>query len=145
MRHGDISNQVAPRILLIAEGALIYLSDAKRWEKIQKKGDYHNIEKCWTVHDLMARRILWLFHKKDLRIDLVTFLGDEFAEELADWLEQQIPLAIGDVWSTGVNQLQRTIDYMPDLAMVYDPEPARWATWGSKGMFISDVNQLGAF
>jgi hypothetical protein len=144
MRNGDISNQVTPRIVLVFEGALGFVFDEKLWQKVRKNGKYYKIRECWGLNELMVHRILWLFHKKDLQIDIVTFLGDDFAAELTEWLEDE-GVTVSDVWSSTVTQLARSIVYMPDLALVYDPEPTRWLTYGSKGMFISDVNQLGAF
>jgi hypothetical protein len=92
----------------------------------------------------MVRRILWLFHKKDVHIEIVTYLGDEFAEALADWLDdEQVP--VSRVWSTTPERLARGIAYMPDLHTVYDPEASRWLSYGSKGKYLTDVNQVGDF
>ena len=92
----------------------------------------------------MVRRILWLFFKKNLNIEVVTYLGDDFAEELAEWLDDEM-VPVSRVWSTTPDALSRNIAYMPDLHTVYDPDPERWLAYGSKGRFISDINMLGDF
>lgn len=130
--NNDLSNKVSPRILLVAEGALIF--------QRSKKGK--TIRQQWVIYDMMVRRILWLFHQKDIGIEIVTYLGDEFAEELAEWLDDEM-VPVARVWSTTPQRLQRNIAYMPDLAYVYDPDPERWLTYGGKGCFIQDINQLG--
>lgn len=143
MRNGDLSNKVEPRCLLIFENALGYITDNKVWKKQHAKSRY-NLEKCWELNDLVCRRLLWLFHRTDLRVELVTFLGDSFAESLGDWLDTE-GIPVSAVWSTTIPQLARNIAYMPDLLMVYDPEPTRWLTWGSKGCYITEPTQIGSY
>jgi hypothetical protein len=109
---------------------------------VNKKGK--KISDQWKLYDLMVRRILWLFFKKNLNIEVVTYLGDDFAEELAEWLDDEM-VPVSRVWSTTPDALARNIAYMPDLHTVYDPDPERWLAYGSKGRFISDINMLGDF
>jgi hypothetical protein len=134
MKNGDLSNRVSARILLVAEGALIY--------QVNKKGK--RFRDRWALHDLMMRQILWLFHKKDINVEVVTYLGDEFAENLAEWLDDEM-VPVSRVWSTSPATLARNIAYMPDLACVYDPDPERWLTYGSFGRYITDATQVGDF
>jgi hypothetical protein len=134
MKNNDLSNKASPRILLVAENALVY--------QVDKKGK--RIRDNWALYTDMVKRILWLFHKKDVHIEVVTYLGDKFAEELADWLDDEM-VPVSRVWSTSPGALARNIAYMPDLACVYDPDPERWLTYGSFGRFIDDINQLGDF
>jgi hypothetical protein len=135
MKNNDLSNSVSPRIVLVAENALIYQREKS------KKG---RPVSGWVLYDDMVKRILWLFHKKDVHIEVVTYLGDDFAEALAEWLDDEM-VPVSRVWSTTPGALARNIAYMPDLACVYDPDPSRWLSYGSFGRFINDINQLGEF
>jgi hypothetical protein len=134
MKNNDLSSSVTPRILLVAEGALIYSVNTKAKRFRQQ----------WALYDLMVRRILWLFHQKDVRIEIVTYLGDEIAEQLAEWLDDEM-VPVSRVWSTSPESLARGIAYMPDLALVYDAEAERWLTYGAKGRYLTDVGQFGEF
>lgn len=143
MRNGDLSNKVSPRIVLVFEGALGLCSDIKKHDKAMKKGQWEKAIDYWDLNELCARRLLWLYHQKDINISIVTFFGQYFATELNYWLnDHQIPVH-EILYYDDPAQLGRKIAYMPDLAMVYDPEPTRWLMYGGKGRFLSSVSQIG--
>jgi len=142
MKGGDLSNEVTPRILLVWEGALGFCSDDRKYQKAVRKGQWDKAITYWYLNDMMVRRIDWLFYKKNVRIEVVTFTSDDLAGEIAGLLDgENVP--VSRVWYTTPEILSRKIAYMPDLAVVYDPEPHRWAAYGAKGRFITGVNQLG--
>ena len=142
MLNGDLSNKISPRILLIFEGAVGICLDKGKHDKLMKQGRWAGAVAQWTWNEPVIRRILWLFHKKDITFELVTFIGEFFAEELEQAAgEDDIPFH--RVWWTTPERLGRSIAYMPDLSCVYDPEPTRWLMYGSKGKFLTDVNQIG--
>ena len=90
----------------------------------------------------MVRQVLWLFHRKDVSTEIVTFLHPDFATEVKYLLDvNDIP--VHRVWATTPENLGRQIAYMPDLACVYDPEPERWLMYGGKGRFLTSATQLG--
>lgn len=144
MKDGDLSNKVAPRLLLVFEGALGFCNDDRKYRKLAGKGKWENALEYWVINPLMANRILWLYFKKDVNTEVVTFISEEFADELTTRLDVE-GIPIHRVWYTTPAALARRIAYMPDLAAVYDPEPTRWLTYGSKGVYITDTNQLGSF
>ncbi len=142
MERGDLSNKVSPRILLIFENALGFCTDKNKHDKAIKKKNWDRAVALWDFNEIMVRQILWLFHKKDVRTELVTFYPPDFADGLKIALDF-MDLPIHRVWSSTPESLSRAIAYMPDLACVYDPEPTRWLTYGSKGRFLSSATQLG--
>lgn len=142
MQNGDLSNRVSPRVLLVFEGALGFCTDQKKFDKAIARKSWGRSVRFWELNELMVRKILWLFHKKDVRTEVVTFLPAQFADELAEWLDE-MDLPVHRVWSTTPEALGRQIAYMPDLACVYDPEPRRWLAYGAKGRFLTSVSQLG--
>lgn len=141
MLNGDLSNQVSARILLVFEGALGFCTDEKRFSKAASRGNWERAIGYWELNELMMRRILWLFHKKDVHTEVVTFL-EGFGDEIAELLETH-DLPVHRVWSTTPEHLGRQIAYMPDLACVYDPEPQRWLMYGGKGRFLTSAAQVG--
>lgn len=142
MEHGDLSNKVSPRVLLVFENAVGFCIDRTQFEKELKRKHWDRALSYWDFNELMLRQILWLFHKKDVRTEVVTFLPAGFADVLMLGFDK-IDLPIHRVWSTTPENLGRQIAYMPDLACVYDPEPARWLMYGSKGRFLTHAGQLG--
>lgn len=142
MEHGDLSNKVSPRILLVFENALGFCTDRNKFEKTHKRQHWEKSFGYWQFNDLALRQILWLFHKKDVRTEVVTFLSEGFAGVLKTELDV-LDIPIHRVWSTTPESLGRQIAYMPDLACVYDPDPSRWLMYGGKGRFLSAVTQLG--
>lgn len=145
MQNGDLSNQVSARILLVFEGALGFCIDDKKYQKAATRKNWERAAEYWELNELMMRRILWLFYKKDVHTEVVTFLDTPaggFVDELAGRLDAS-DLPIHRVWATTPEHLGRQIAYMPDLACVYDPEPERWLMYGSKGRFLTSVAQLG--
>ena len=140
MENGNLSNKVAARIVLVYEGALGFCTDTSRFDKAVRKEKWERAAGYWTLNTLCAARLMWLYFKKDVNIDVVTYLGEPFAEELRYHLDD---LPLHRVWATTAFDLGLKIAYMPDLAMVYDPEPTRWLMYGSKGRFLTSVNQIG--
>ena len=144
MEKGDISNHSAARALIVFEGAVAFCTDNKEFAKLAKKDKWSQAIKLWTLNEFCVRRILYLFHRKDITFEVVTFLGQAFANEARVFLDEQ-DIPIHRVWSTTPESLGRSIAYMPDLAWVYDPDPEHFLMYGSKGGHLADVGQIGHF
>ena len=141
MRDGDLSNRVTPRVLIVFEGAIGVLLDEKKFGKYMRKAKYAKAMQCWGLNDIIVRRLLWLYWQKDITIEVVTFLGNEFCQELNTWLNDTI--VCHRIWATDPYDLGRKIAYMNDLACIYDPEPERWLMYGAKGRFLDSVTRIG--
>jgi hypothetical protein len=142
VEHGDLSNKVSPRVLLVFENALGYCTDMSKSDKYLAKKNYTRAFGYWDFNEMLLRQILWLFHKKDVRTEIVTFIQGDFVDEIKVALEE-MDIPVHRVWCTTPENLGRQIAYMPDLACVYDPEPIRWLMYGSKGRFLTTATQLG--
>lgn len=143
VQNGDLSNKVSPRILLVFEGALGFCSNEKKFAKAAAKQDWERALSFWEFNELLIRQILWLFHRRDVNTEIVTFKPEGFATELRYRLDT-MDIPVHRVWSTSPENLGRQIAYMPDLACVYDPEPERWLMYGSKGRLLSRATELGS-
>jgi hypothetical protein len=144
MKHGDLSNRVSPRVLLVFEGSLGYLEDKDRkaYMKFAGRGRWYRAVRLWKLDEMYVRQILYLYWKLDYNVEIVTFLGDSFAAELSDYLADE-QVVVHNVWASTPTLLARKIAFMPDLSRVYDPDPERWLTYGGKGTYIRSHTQLG--
>jgi len=104
-------------VLLVFENALGFCTDKTKFEKELKRQHWEKSFGYWQFNDLMLRQILWLFHKKDVRTEVVTFNGESFAGCIKQELEV-LDIPIHRVWWTTPESLGRQIAYMPDLACV---------------------------
>lgn len=148
MRGGDLSNEVVPRAVLVFEGALGFIdrNDQRAFGRAIRRKRWDDAAECWQLFDLMVTRIWYVATRLSVTLDVVTFAGPpEFGEALERRLQDAEELPVHRVWATTVELLCRKIAYMPDLAVIYDPEPSRQFTWGAKGRILTDINQLGAF
>ena len=142
MENGDLANKPAPKLLLVFEGIVGECTDTKRSDKKLRKGQAAAAIRYWELNPGAAARILYLFHRKDISFEVVTFLGMDFATEVRHFLDHH-DIPVHRVWATTPEILGRSIGYMTDLVYVYDPDPERWLMYGSKGGHLTDVNQIG--
>lgn len=144
MKNNDLDNSVIPCLLLVFEGALGILEkeNEKEYYKAMKHGWRDEAVACWTFHELMMAKIWDTSARKGHAIEVITFIGEEFATALARRIDIE-NLPVRRTWYTTPAKLARKIAYMTDLAAVYDPDPAHQFTYGSKGRVLQAVNQFG--
>lgn len=139
MKGGDISNDVTPRLLVVFEG-LLGTKDfpeedkPKRRGLFRKKTEGENIDD-WTFNDKVVRAVWDMVWRHKYSVDVVTFLGEEFALALTDRFDEE-GIPIGKVTATQPHFLARKLAYMPDVAAVYDADQSRRFTYGSKGYLV---------
>lgn len=144
MEHGNLSSVVAPRIVIVFEGAIGWLHDSKnkKYQKLLKKKQWDQAIKFWQLNDSMLDKIWNLYYHKSVNIEVCTWLGKEMAEAIRNLLdENNIP--VRDVWASEPARLSRELAYMPDVVTVYDPDPDHVFTFGSKGKLLRSVNEIG--
>jgi hypothetical protein len=147
LRGGDLSNESVPKIVLVFEGALGFIDrkDQGKCARYIHRKRWREAADMWILNELMMQRIWYATRHLSQTIEVVTFAGpEEFGEALEFRLQDEEELPVHRVWATRPELLARKLTYMPDLAVVYDPDPARWLTWGPKGRILTDPNQLGA-
>lgn len=145
MQGNDLANTPAPRIVLVAEGALMFCDAAnqKKSERAMERRRWAEALEYWHVNDMMATRLWDLAMTVDLNLDVVTFLGpDSFAEELARWLARE-ELPVRTVFASTPSILGRAATFRKDIIRVYTPFRDQALTYGPKGRVITDVNQVG--
>lgn len=151
MRYGDLSNVVAPRLIVVFEGGLAAGPDSnlKEYEKALRKNDWRTAVRLFELREPMLQRILYLTYAKDFNISVVTWLGFPekegvvAANEIEEiMVENSVPVR-SCFWSTP-DRLARMLPYNPDVRCVYDPDPAHILKFGSKGSVLTEASQIGS-
>lgn len=137
MQNGDISNEVSPRLVVVFEGLLGVLPERRESafefaartfgrRASQAKRSVNSYE----INEPLARVIWDTIWRYRYSVDVVTYLGEDFAGALEERLDRE-NLPIGRVWADEPHKLARRIAHMPDVAAIYDNE--HHLMYGSKG------------
>lgn len=144
MKHGDLSNEVIPRIVIVFEGALGFIMDEndRGYRKLVKKEKWDEAIKYWKLNQSALGKIWYLFAKKSVVVDVCTWMPEGMANAIADELDaNHIP--VQSVWSSRPDILARELAYLPDIALIYDPDEDHVFSYGRKGRLLRDVNEIG--
>lgn len=151
MQNGNLSNVVQPRVLLVFEGALGYISEdlVKEFNRIASEGDWFGAWRTWHVNELMAAKIWHVVRTQFIQVEVVTFAipedaGDEARLGLQEFFDFH-NLPISGVHIMSPKRLARELAYMPNIACVYDANPDTWAMFGRKGRALTNVNDFCRF
>lgn len=143
MKFGDLSNKVAPRIIITFEGAVGLLSgdNTKAYDKAVAKGDWHKAIRLFDLNNFMLNKILYLVWKKDFNISFTTSLSSQAADEISDWMSD-LSIPISDCFYAKPDELARMLPYNPDVVAVFDPDPWKVLTFGSKARVLYGPDDL---
>lgn len=143
MEKGDISGQPTPRLLFVFEGLVAHRGEAPLQRivgALTRRFSALAVQQ-WNIDPVMRQQFWDLFWRHNMRLDVVTFMGDEFAVALYRRF-QDLDLPVSNVLSfESPAALASAIAYMPDVAAVYDGDPSRKLAFGSKGRYVSDPSQ----
>lgn len=136
MQGGDISNEVAPRLLFVFEGTLATVPSktAEAKEKLQcRLKRWAAAAELWEISE-QASILLWdVAWRYNFRFDIVTYKPAGFARALKDRLDEE-GLPAAKVWHSSPQLLAKKLAFMPDVAYVYDSDPTRLFTYGGRGV-----------
>lgn len=149
MKGNDLDNAVVPRDVLVYEGLLGLLNTQKSVAlatKWQKRGRWEKMVACFETNEMLARKIWDVTWRFSYEIDILTYLGDEFAAALTTRIKDQEGLPVRNVWFEDPYLLARRLVFTPNIRFVYDPDPNHQFVYGSKGrvMMPGDIHMLGA-
>jgi hypothetical protein len=142
VKGNDLGNSVVPRDALVWEGLLGLINDprvAKQEKKFREKEQWDNAVACYEVNELLARKIWDLTWRWSMEIELLTYLGVEFAQSLEKRMERE-DMPFRRVWFDKPNLLARRIATMPNLRTIYDPDPNHQFLYGHRGRIIAPEN-----
>lgn len=137
MEKGDLSNEVAPRLVFVFEGVVGRLRDELREKGMLKLHRWAKAVECWEIPEL-ARSILWdTAWRYSYRFDIVTHRPPGFAKALVPLLEEaDIPYTQVRSWRP--EQLARHLIAMPDVQTVYFADPENRFTYGGRGILLPE-------
>lgn len=150
MQKGDISNVMSPRLLVVFEnlvGLLPEPQDRARYATYLRLHQWKRAVNCYQPNETLAK-VLWdlTYGRFSYTLDCVTWLDDRLVEHVESWLDRE-GLPFSKFHHYDPTKLARRIATMPDVAAIYDPDPAHRFLWGSKGRIVSPENttQMGRF
>jgi hypothetical protein len=139
VQGGDLSNELVPRLVLVFEhlvGVVPNSLEQVKFSGFVRTRRWKRAVNVLVVNDLLAKQmwhVTWHLHHQ---LEVVTFLHPDAVEPIADWVDRE-DLPVHRVWNTEPNKLARKIATMPDLAAIFDPDPAHQLTYGRKGRIIN--------
>lgn len=139
MQRGDISGDLVPRFVLVFEHLVgVVPSSLSRitYESFIRTKRWKRAIPLLLVNEALAKQmwhVTWHLHHQ---LEVVTYLHEDAVQPISDWIDAQ-DLPVHRVWFSEPNKLARKIASMPDLAAIFDPDPAHALTYGRKGRIIN--------
>lgn len=143
MKGNDLGNQRVPRDLIVWEGLLGILPDAKAVQKHNRlvtqkrrgKSRWAEAVALYEINEMLSRQLWRRVWNQGRVFDLITWVGPEFALALADRMDRE-NLPFNEIWSDEPYVLARRLATMPDVRSVVDPDPQHRLVFGGKGLII---------
>lgn len=145
LKGNDLSNVVTPRLVLVFEGALGFLPEARvrDYNYHGTKGNWRLAWQEWELDDLAMRKIWDVTFRQSFQLEVVTYVApEEGAPALAERLEEE-NLPVSRVTASTPARMARRLAYAPDVAYVYDANRLNALVYGSRGGYMSSIHQLG--
>jgi hypothetical protein len=139
VKGNDLDNLVVPRDVLVWEGLLGLIPDRKvamQEQKFRKRKKWEQAVACYTVNELLARKIWQLVWDRASELDLLTYHGIEFARALEERMDGE-SMPFRRVFSEEPNVYARSLAVQPDVRTVYDPFPDHQFLYGGKGRILA--------
>lgn len=144
MQDGDLSNDVAPRALMVFEGLIAYpdegVLDGLALRAAVRTHRWPTVLKHWQFDDTTVKQMFDMAYRRNLRFDVVTFLYSvEFAVALYEHLSDLMGFPVSNVLHfADAQDLARNLAFMPDVRIVYDGDRSRVGAYGGKGKLVLD-------
>lgn len=140
MQRGDISGDLVPRFVLVFEHLVGVLSGNHRnrlaFEAMCRAKRWKRAVDLLEVNEPLAKQMWHVTWHLNHQLEVVTWLNEKAVEPVQAWIDFH-DLPIHRVWYTEPNKLARKIATMPDLALIFDPDPKHQLTYGRKGRIIN--------
>lgn len=136
MQGGDISSEPPRRILLLWEDTLADVPNAMiPMEKLARKMHrWARAASLWLPRELARGRCWQVSDQLGVRLQVVTFLGDGFAEALAERLDDEGWPVMGTVLAPpNPGTLGRELAGRRDVLQVVDGAENRFLHYGARG------------
>ena len=137
MKHGDISNEPPARLLVVFEGLLgIWAGPATPprllWRRRAKDHTPNPLE--FFINAAARDAIHHAVFEQGWHVEVLTWQGEKFAEQLEEWLPGQMVHA--PVVHSTPGELARVLAFRPDIHRIYDPDQNHLLTFGPRGVHL---------
>ena len=142
MMHGDLSNRLLPRVLIVFEGVIATLPDARR-AKYDRAVSLHRYRRAMECYEPNAHAVSvvwdWAW-RRDIKVDVVSFIP--FLSEVERVLEKT-GMPYSHLWfAKDADVLAGQLAYMPDVVSVLHADETRPLAYGSKSLYVTDTQRL---
>lgn len=145
MLNNNLGNTVVPRILVVFEGLVGYLSpeNLPSYNQAGSAGCWDLAVGYWDFNPMALRKLNDLIIRRDLKVEIVSFvMPPEGAVALAERFdEEQVP--VSRVLASTPERTARRLAYGLDITRVYSPDPQHALMCGSRGYHVTSVHQIG--
>jgi hypothetical protein len=138
-----LSNRLPPRWLFVYENVLAAVPP-QRAREYAVYCRLHRVRRavaCYETHPHVSKVIWDLYWRRDFRFDVVTFLGEDYADRIASRLEKE-NLPFSNCWAVDEGTLARKLAYMPDVLYVVHGDPTHHLAYGNRGLLVTDPGAL---
>jgi hypothetical protein len=140
VQRGDIDNELVPRLVLVFENLIGVVSgrplSAQAFQTYVRTKRWKRAVSYLAVNDPLAKQMWHVTWHLGYQLEAVTYLHEDAVQPISDWIDRN-DLPVHRVWYSEPNKLARKIATMPDLAAIFDPDPAHTLTFGRKGRIIN--------
>lgn len=140
--HGDLSNQLPPRMLIVFEGVLATIPKEReaKFNRAVAMHRYRRAVDCFECNR-HAIAVVWDWTwRRDVKVDVVSFMPYE--DEITRLLER-LGMPFSRMWcSPGPDDLASQLAYMPDVLSVIHADSTRPLAYGGKGLYINDTQKM---
>ena len=136
MEGNDIASGWAPRVIWVWEDLLGLLPAGKTKEKFfLTTHQWKRAVNCRRLNGFAVNQMWDMVWRRNVRQEVVTFLGEDYAEALQEMLEQaNLPVA----WVRHADESTWASDlsYYVDIIAVLDPDTTRVLRCGSRALHV---------
>lgn len=126
MERGDISSWTSSRLVVVLEGVLakpVYVGRVRK--KLAPPEEWG-----WSVYSI--KHVVDYVQRKNVAVDVVTFMGQEVGDAAAEYLERyEVPVSSVDVMD--LPTFQQSLLWRPDVQTVVDSDLDRLMHYGQRG------------
>ena len=128
--------------MVVFEGLFGLLPDVKIKgieAKFQKRGKWKEAVGCYEINELLARKVWDLVWRFSIELDLLTYLGYDFAEALKERMDNE-RMPFSRVYHEQPQRLARSLATQVDIRTIYDPDPSHQFLYGGKGRILTPTD-----
>jgi hypothetical protein len=144
MRFGDLSNQAAPKEMIIFEGIIgvLHQDDIAEYEKLdaERKKDWKKILGLFRINKSVVDNINYVTWNKDTQMTVVSFFPED-AKYALDAVITSNNIGAGlEMWN--MNDLNHELSRRPDIVRIFVSTPDMSLTFGSKSYVVRTPSDI---